>query len=247
MAVSSVAHAGTPVIEGPVVTATHNDWQFTLGLYGWMPVLEGDVGVGGVVMPVDVSFSDILDNFNAGYMGMFEVRKGRWFGQLEGFYLKISDNLPFPVAGAPISGIQAVVQSSRIEAIFGYSVLDEGKTRLDIFGGVEWWGMDIEMTPFGAAPLVTLSARENWFDPMIGFRLQHEFSDRWDAILRAEVGGFGVNADIAWQAVGLVGYRLNPSAKIVAGWRYTEVDYTDGGFVFDAAMSGPVIAAVITW
>lgn len=202
-----------------------------------------------MVSSVDMSFGDILDTLDAGIMGMFEARKGRWFGQIEGLYLKMSDNMPSPGpgGGALFTGINAVIKASRIEAVFGYRAV-EGRTRLDLFGGVEWWGMDIEMNLFGGkVGLLPQGDRNDWFDPMIGFRLEHDFSECWTGILRGEVGGFGLNADISWQAVGLIAYEIKPNTHLVAGWRHTAVDYSDGGFVFDAAMNGPMIGATFAW
>ncbi len=40
--------------------------------------LNGDTGIGGVTTDVDMSFSDIWDKLNAGFMAAFEARKGPW-------------------------------------------------------------------------------------------------------------------------------------------------------------------------
>jgi hypothetical protein len=41
--------------------------------------MDGSVGAGELpTLNVDMSFSDILEHLDAGLMGAFEARKGRW-------------------------------------------------------------------------------------------------------------------------------------------------------------------------
>ena len=82
---------------------------------------------------------------------------------------------------------------------------------------------------------------------MAGLRYSHFFNDRWSAVLRGEIGGFGVNADLVWQAVGTVGYRINDMATAYLGCRHAAVDYQNGGFTYDVASSGPVLGVTFNW
>ena len=65
--------------------------------------------------------------------------------------------------------------------------------------------------------------------------------------MRGDVGGFGVSSDIVWQALGLVGYNFTDSTIGYFGYRHAAVDYQNGGFIYDAATSGPIFGLAIVW
>ena len=43
------------------------------------------------------------------------------------------------------------------------------------------------------------------------------------------------------------GYNISESFLIFGGYRHTAVDYQNGGFVYDAAASGPILGLTIQW
>ena len=58
----------------PLQAETDNDWQFAAKTYLWAADIGGTTGAGD---SVEVSFSDIFDNLETGFMGAFEARKGK--------------------------------------------------------------------------------------------------------------------------------------------------------------------------
>jgi hypothetical protein len=66
--------AAQAVVEGSESDA----WQFEITPYVLGAGLNGTVGIGSVTANVDMSFSDLLENLDAGFMALFEARKGRW-------------------------------------------------------------------------------------------------------------------------------------------------------------------------
>lgn len=79
-------------------------------------------------------------------------------------------------------------------------------------------------------------------DPIVGARARYNFSDRFYAIARADVGGFGVGSDITWQAYGAIGYQLTAHTTLELGYRHMYVDYADGNFSYDISTSGVQLA-----
>ena len=75
------------------------DWQFRTALYGWAQSLDGDVTVRGFTAPVDLKFSDLLQDLDMAFMGLAEVSHGRWGLLLDVNYAKISDSLSLPRRG----------------------------------------------------------------------------------------------------------------------------------------------------
>lgn len=83
-----------------------------------------------------------------------------------------------------------------------------------------------------------LSGTKSWVDPFIGARAYYHFTDRFYGIAKADIGGFGISSDLAWQAYAAFGYNLTKSATIELGYKYMAVDYTSGGFTNDTRTSG---------
>lgn len=83
-----------------------------------------------------------------------------------------------------------------------------------------------------------VSGSKSWVDPFVGFRARYNFTDKLYAMTRADIGGFGVGSDLAWQAYGALGWQFNRHWSTELGYRHLAEDYKSGGFVFDAALAG---------
>lgn len=91
------------------------------------------------------------------------------------------------------------------------------------------------------------SGKEEWVDPIIGLRGRYDFAGPLYIAGRADIGGFGVGSDFSWQVYGALGCQVTRSATVELGYRHMAVDYTSGGFVYDVATSGAVLATGITF
>ena len=84
----------------------------------------------------------------------------------------------------------------------------------------------------------SLSATKDWVDPFVGVRGYYYLTDRLYGVAKADIGGFGVSSDLAWQAYGALGYKLSKRTTLELGYKYMAVDYTSGGFTNDVRTSG---------
>ncbi len=244
--------AGTTALPAgpePVMTTTTEDgWELTLGLYGWGAGLEGDLGVAGYTVPLDVSFSDILDTLDMTAMGMMELRKGPWLMQLEGLYLRnsMTGTAYTPVRNTPVQA-KLTAQTTRLSLVGGYRIVDTDCTKLDLLAGCVFYDIDNELRLLGRRVLGSVGSGEGWLDPVIGVRLNQRLGGPWSAQLRADVGGFGVSSDLVWQAVALLGYDLGESSTLFVGYRHAAVDYQKGNFLYDAASGGPILGLALSF
>jgi hypothetical protein len=83
-----------------------------------------------------------------------------------------------------------------------------------------------------------LSGTKDWVDPFIGIRGYYNFTDKFYATAKADIGGFGISSDLAWQVYGALGYNLTKRTTLELGYKHMAVDYTSDGFVNDVATSG---------
>ena len=96
-------------------------------------------------------------------------------------------------------------------------------------------------------PESELSQNKSWVDPFIGVRARYNFSDAWYAAFRGDVGGFGISSDLTLNLFGALGWQARQNMALELGYRHFAVDYTDGGFVYDMALSGPYLGLTMMY
>lgn len=83
-----------------------------------------------------------------------------------------------------------------------------------------------------------LSGTKDWVDPFVGVRGYYHFTDDFYGVAKADIGGFGISSDLAWQVYAALGYKLSKSTTLELGYKYMAVDYTSDGFTNDVSTSG---------
>jgi hypothetical protein len=90
-----------------------------------------------------------------------------------------------------------------------------------------------------------ISKDRDWVDPYVGVRARYNLTDEVYLGARGDIGGFGVGSDLTWQAFGGLGYVINDSVTIEAGYRHLDIDYDHDDFIMDMAISGPMVGVEI--
>lgn len=233
------AMAGTivPSLDAPQMTATTDSgWRFGTSMYIWTTRLDGDMTIRGTTVPVDVPFNKIFDNLKFTFMGLVEVGKGRWSFMTDLFYAKLE----------PSTSNQLATFDSQIEQFIGnfavfYNVIENPTTRLDAYAGarVNWMETDVNIQGKGlGGKSFSESADKTWVDPIIGFRIHHDLTEKFFIRALADIGGFGVSSDITWQAMASLGYRVSDKASVGLGYRGIGTDYTSGTTTYDVISHG---------
>lgn len=242
---ASPAFAGTPSVETAEIQVNEQDssWWLTITPYGWITATEGNMAVAGDVAPVDISFKDTLENLEMAFMLAAEAGFDRWVFGFDGLYGAFSSGAPLPPATAP-PFTNATVDFDqffgRVHA--GYQVISEDNANLTAFVGARYsyLSTDIAFTG-GGAPTLNVDGSKSWIDPVIGMHGSWEINDRWFLQAGGDIGGFGVNSDLIWQANAALGYRFSENISALLGYRGLGVDYSDGGFLVDTVAHGPAI------
>jgi len=224
-----------------------NTWSYEFTPYLWGAAMKGDVQAGSLpTTTTDMSFSDVLDVLDFGLMGAFEARKGRWGFFADGIYMKVSDSATVSRTGAGPFGAtltataNVTMEQTMLAAAVMYRAI-EGRAPVDIIGGLRYNKLDVEATANFSLlilPSGTRSADKDWVDPYIGVRIQQPLSDRWTFVGYADVGGFGVGSDSTYQLAGGFNYAYSKTISAKVGYRYLNVDYDKGGFLYDMKTDG---------
>jgi hypothetical protein len=218
-------------------------WSLMLATYSPLMGLEGDVGAGGVAVPVDLSFKDILEELDGGAVLALEAKRDRWSIGADFIWLKLSSSEE-PFAETRINFRQQEFISS---LTFGYELYGNPCSSIELLAGGAMTSIDVDLEVF--TPRLQVTYREGggsqtWIDPFVGLRGTYQFSERWSVWFRADIGGFGVSSDEYWQAVGGISCRLGERVSLGVAYRVIATDYQQGGFRYDTKMAGPNLGLV---
>ena len=226
-------------------TAHAAEWKHELAPYLWGSAMDGTVGIGSISADASLSFSDILDNLEMGFMGMYRASTDRYSITVDAIYmgLGVTEKGPGGVLRA-----DADVDQIGLEADFGYALTD----RFTVLGGLRYVDLEAEIdvsSPLGG--VLTSKTQESWVDPVIGAQYSWPFADEWTLTLRGDIGGFGVGSDFAWQGMATLRWQFSKRTAAALAYRYLAMDYEDGQaedyFKYDIATSGPALGVVFTF
>ena len=78
-----------------------------------------------------------------------------------------------------------------------------------------------------------------WVDPVIGLRTRTNATDWLFLAVRGDIGGFGANSELTWQAFAGAGVQVSRWFALLAGYRAIGYDYDQAGFQYDVVTHGP--------
>lgn len=245
--------AGLPVHATdlpPAATAPPSPVQsigpsFSFTGYGWASALHGRAST----LPplpaadVDLSFGDILEDFNGGLMGVAEMRIGNWGFIADAMFTQVTSGATLP--GPYFSSVNLRSQTLTLQASILYRLYSDAAFDLDLGAGLRFWNLDNRLKiGRGALNLaIEHSEAESWLDPVVVARLIARVGGPWSVTLIGDVGGFDAGSRLTWQVVGTANYRWRENWTLHAGYRALHVDYRNGPFFYDTTMHGPILAA----
>jgi hypothetical protein len=209
-------------------------WQFVISPYFMGAAMSGTTAVAGQEMQVDLSASDIFENLKFGMMGTALARKGKWGLGFDGMWASLGATTPADPAFT-VDGDQGQ---------FGFYGVRQLADVADLTVGLRW---NIISNALGreGAPRPLASDTVQWLDPLVGLNLHLPAGRRLRASLYAEIGGFGLGSDLAWQLCPTIGVQASRRLGVDVGWRWLAADYESGSgpsaFKWDVIQQGPVL------
>jgi len=236
--VSSLAIASSLLMAGGDITpvepvmpevVVNDSWNYSASLYLWAAAIGGTTTSGG---NVDISFSDIIDNLDFGYMGKFAAKKGKWTFETDVLYLKVDGELDSPL---PIEKIQ--LRTWVVTPYAAYNVVESDQWNLDLLAGVRYLYMKSQIT----LPIAEVSDSDTSWNGIVGMKSNYKLNEKWYMPFIFNVGSG--DADITYQALAGVGYKYE-NFDLLVGYRYLKWEFNDGFVGFsDLDLSGPIIGA----
>ena len=223
--------------------APQEDWRFEVTPYLFGASLAGTTGTSNVRAQVDMSFDDILDNLDSGFMAMFEARKGKWGFGFDGVYFKLKDETARTWQGpGGIGSATGTLEATMTQQVYQLFASYRVAGGLDVIGGARYTKLETDLnlvsTTGGLLPGSTrsLSGSRSWSDGVIGVRAVMPLAERWTFVSYADIGTGG--SDITYQGILGVNWQASKTFAVKGGYRYFYQDYEDDGFVWDMAAHG---------
>lgn len=222
--------------------AASEPWELVVNPYFMFPTSDGRFGVGQFETGISTSPADLFQNLNWGFMGAIEVGNGNWGFALDVNYLNI-DLTDDGRRQVSVNGHQAA---------YSFMVMKRIDPKAEVYVGLKLSDFGLEMECNGSCPVpqgnggaFDESRSRSWIEPVVGLRVRHDFSDRWELVVAGDIGGFAVGADFSANVWPQIGYRLGDRLSALAGYRVIYVQYDEGEdserFLYDAVTHGPTI------
>ena len=222
--------------------AAHEDpaWRLDAFVYYWSASLDGDLSVDGQDVELDRGDGVSGDASLSGFLGHFEAGRGPWSFAIAPMFVRVESD------GDASAGVDADVE---IDA-----QVHDGFVARQIAGPWQWLAgaryceveAEVDLTPGGAPDAIAA-----WVDPIVGVRYVGDLGERVSLRARADVGGFGVGSDFAWNASALLGYRFSPGFSAHLGYRALSVDFDEGSagdrVAYDLSLYGPILGVALSF
>jgi hypothetical protein len=225
-------------------TGTDDQWHIAVTPYLWFPGIHGTAGALGAELSVHASAADLLSNFRFGLMGIVEARHDRLVLPLDVIWVRLGQDKTFVIGQAGIT-VNYKVQEFIMTPKIGYRVINQEKFKVDALTGFRFFHLGQSLN-FNPCLLCTnFSGSQNWVDPLVGGRIQMDLTPKVVVNIFGDVGGWSTGANIDYEIVGALGYRIKPKWTLQVGYRYMGVDYSNNGFLFNVITPGIFLGATI--
>ena len=211
---------------------------FRVTPYIWALSLDGATGLPtGEDLPIDASFSDLLDNLNMALMVDLEWNtKSDWFFLLDAMWANLESDITTP-GPLPLSGT-AEIDMFLYDGLIGYSLNEN----LGAYIGARLYDQEVTISTNGIAPDITIG--DDWTDFIIGLRVFGELNENWSMGGRLD-GAVGGDSDSAFNLQFIFARHFGETMHLNLGWRYYDVDFESGTgldrYKWDVAHSGPLV------
>ncbi|MFG1202330.1 hypothetical protein V5F29_08045 [Xanthobacter aminoxidans] len=251
MAPPRPAHAADLSAAPAAQPQATSGWQYQATLYLWATGIDGDIGIRRLpAIPVDITFGDVMQNFQGAVMGNFIAKKDNWTLFADVFWSQLGTSKNLSTAGQPL-----VDFSQRLFIMSGAAGyrLPVGDADFDLSATAGFRYQRLSASTSISSILVPFAFSESdskdWLDPTFGLALQWKLNKQWFLNALADVGGFGLPASSKLSAQGLVavGYNWNESWSTALGYRALYTDYESitsptRDFRYNTTMHGPFMS-----
>lgn len=212
--------------------ADSSDMDWLAVAYLWGANISADVRD----RSVDLSFSDIVDKLDMGFMGHVEAQGDEFGGFVDVVYMGISDS-----ASRPLAEVRGELDMTLMDLAFVWSPASERFSGLEAYGGLRYLtsdvGLRVEVAP-PPQPVLRAGIDKSFTDFLVGGRYAAPINDSWRLVFSGDLSAGDTEG--TWSLAGFGVYRNGPH-RVYAGYRHLEAEIKAGaGASVDMSFSGPI-------
>jgi hypothetical protein len=231
------------LLPGAAVAQMSEEVDWKIAPYLWTVGIDGSATLVNYEQDLDISFSDILSDFDVGGSVFAEVGKGHHAVSFDYTYLRLKpDPTPLPSPPTPPDSTMATKMTINIfEAAYNYRL--EGLNSTAIVAGARYLDIALRLTPNIDGPELPVEPPfptepvefgPSWWDAFVGVKTHNEISTNWDFEFYGTLGYGG--SDWPWTLQGMFSRRFSNDNRLGLGLRVWGIDYSDNnGFMGEYA------------
>lgn len=192
--------------------------------------LTGSVTAGKVTVPINSSFTVLVDNLRIGGYLSFRADKNKW-----GIYVDIEY---ISLVGAGTTRLEAELQLDNLIAEADVAYRPGNAPTLKFLAGVRSYTID-QTLRIQDEPIYNTNTTV--VDPILGSQGAWALGDRWAFEMRGDIGGFGIGSEFTYQLLVLFNWNISNTLSIPFGYRLLGYQIKTGGVWMNTRMSGMVL------
>jgi hypothetical protein len=224
LAVAALGFAGAAHAQG---------WRWSVTPYVWAPEIGADVSINDhEVLEREADLKDVMDTLDFVAQAHVEGQNGRHGLLFDATYYDLGDDdHRFALDDGGEVVIKGDLEMTILEAAGIYNPRADG-SGVTLIYGTRLLDLDEELDARydfgpGSTPGRRYTSSGTFFDGMVGARYVAAISERWSAILRADVSAGGT--ELTWNAWTGLGWTFGAARQntLFLGYRYMEVEFKE--------------------
>src|SRR5215467_1385952 len=146
-------------------------WHIDVTPYLWFAGVHGTAGVQGHDASVHADASDVLSNFNIGFMGVVEPRYNRVLFPTDFMWIKLTDDKALPFERIAAS-VKAEFKQTIFTPCIGYRIVDRKKIKVAWKMGIRYWHLNSSFSLQPSTIGQSFSGSADWVDGVSGAKIE---------------------------------------------------------------------------
>jgi len=208
----------------------NDTFRFELTPYLWAASINGTVAADGEESPpVDSDYIFFaLDNLDGVASATFTARKNRWGLLFDFLYVAYEDTF---LESTPLQTTPRL-EGTIIEFAGAYA--PTSIDNLELIAGLRHQDITVSLALLNQKPEQSVT----WIDPFAGIIYARPLKGNFHMSLRGDLGGFGIESDMAINAEAMFRYQMSDTFAIKFGYRYLKVKFKEDVFLYDISLDG---------